>query len=177
MGKDDASEVLFENWGDEVADETGVRDEGYFTEWRGVVERVIEDVGAGEGRSGRADRNGWGWRSRDFWFGFFVRLITDEVFAVFVADGVFDGSLVWSVIFDFWRWNFEFVAFVELFFVIFGSLGTIFVDVVDGDGVGLRIWIRDIDWSFLVSDDVSQIFVFNGAGDFDNVRSEAVNDR
>lgn len=155
MREDDASEVLFEDWSDEVADEASVRDEGYFTEWWGVIERIVEDVRAGESRSGRADRNGWSWRGGDFWFRFFVGLVADEVFTVFVADGVFNDGVIWGVIFDFWRWDFKFVAFVELFFVIFGSLGTIFVDVVDGDGVGLRIRIRDVDWSFLVSDDVS----------------------
>lgn len=77
---------------------------------------------------------------------------------------------------DFWGDDFKFVTFVEILLVIFGGFRAIFVDVVDGDGVGFGIWFDRNFRGFGVFDNVGQIVVAHGAADFDNVGGEAIND-
>lgn len=123
------------------------------------------------GSTGMVGRDDW-----DFWSRFLVLLVADNVFFVFVADGVFDDVVVRGVVVDFWGDDFKFVTFVEILLVIFGGFRAIFVDVVDGDGVGFGIWFDRNFRGFGVFDNVGQIVVAHGAADFDNVGGEAIND-
>ena len=174
MRKDDASEVLLKDWGDKVADEAGVRHEGDFAEWRCVVEIVINDIGA---RLAGFDWSRWEGAGRGLVLNL---LVADEELGVFVANYAFNDFEIRSVAVDFWRFDAEVVAGVEVIAVpVVVSFRAVFIDIVDGDSAGVWIWVAWLGLFFrsaAVAHDVDEIFVAHGAANFDDVGSVAVDD-
>lgn len=142
------------------------------TEWTKVGEVTRDDIGAGDIRNdwnGRLFRFDWlgglvgvGWRG---WiFG-----VDDGKLKIVFVDSAVDNWLVWGVIGDGWRSNGETVTRIELFDMRAGSLGTIFVDIVNGNTVRGRCginWIwRCYWWYFRIVDHVIEVGIYDGTSD------------